>query len=468
MTDRVAELERHFIGRKADGSNSAPIEARVRIIAIPSIGTRFADRGIRRLLVEVPSACTMQASDVRWAFSGAEIVDARTGEVAILAPCEDASMLRHYAVGEAARVFRTVTPIVLSDRIIQRRPGEDGAESAERRRFHKAALGSAKQEELSVAAGAIAEAMRHAGLRTRIEAVRLQREPFDAAGERAESFAKNTRFAPTRLWHVELVLEQAVKGPLLLGDGRFLGLGIMAPVQHYVQGLHEFEIVEGLNEWSAAADVTRALRRAVMARVQAEIGTGRELGTFFTGHAQGGAIARGDRDAHLAFAFDPTSGRLFIISPHLLERRTESRTDVENLRILAQALEGFDELVAGRAGRLTLRRLHSDPNQHALLSQGCSWVSVTPYVVTRHARGHSAAEAAAADVRSECHRVGLPTPDVEVQNTWGEPGRGLTSYVQLTFPVGISGPLILGRDRYFGGGLFRRPLDRKQSGLDCA
>lgn len=456
MPERRTELERCFVGRGAGGSTAVPIEARMRIIPIPSIGARFADRGIRRLLVEVPSGCAVRAADVRWAFSGAQLIDPVTGEVTILAPCEDTSMLRHYAVDEAARVFRSVTPVVLPGRVKGR--GDDAQSAAQQGEGAK--HGSARRQKLLVAASAVTDALRHAGLRTRLEAVRLQREPFDAAGQRAEPFAKNTRFEQARLWHIEIVLEQPVKGPLVLGDGRFLGLGILAPVLRAADGLHEFAVVDGLRDSSAVPAVTRATRRAVMARVQAVLGSGRELETFFTGHAAGGAPARGDRDAHIGFAFEPTARRLLIIAPHVLDRRPATRFDVERLRVLDKALEGFGELLAGAAGRLRLYRTHSDSNKHALLGHSRSWTSVTPYVVTRHARGDNAVEAIAADVRAECRRAGLPTPIIEVQRAWGEPGRGLMGNMRLRFPVGVSGPLVLGRERFAGGGLFRRCVER--------
>src|SRR5690606_20648296 len=40
------EIERVLIGRKADGSNGGPIEDRVRIVPLPSIGHDHADHGI--------------------------------------------------------------------------------------------------------------------------------------------------------------------------------------------------------------------------------------------------------------------------------------------------------------------------------------------------------------------------------------------------------------------------------------
>lgn len=79
---------------------------------------------------------------------------------------------------------------------------------------------------------------------------------------------------------------------------------------------------------------------------------------------------------------------------------------------------------------------------------------MTPYVVTRHAKGVGAAEALASDVRAECVRLGLPEPTVESRNVRGVSRTGLTGDVRLTFGQPVSGPLLLGRTRYLGGGLF--------------
>ncbi len=41
---------------------------------------------------------------------------------------------------------------------------------------------------------------------------------------------EETRFDKHRLWHVEIAFKEPVAGSLVIGDGRFLGLGVMAPV----------------------------------------------------------------------------------------------------------------------------------------------------------------------------------------------------------------------------------------------
>jgi CRISPR-associated protein Csb2 len=72
-------------------------------------------------------------------------------------------------------------------------------------------------------------ALRHAGYNLDVLDIVVQREPFQSHGARAEAFAPGTRFTKERLWHVSLKFANPVQGPLVLGDGRFLGLGVFAP-----------------------------------------------------------------------------------------------------------------------------------------------------------------------------------------------------------------------------------------------
>lgn len=447
MPSRTDEIERYLVGRKADGSNAVPAEIRVRIIPIPSIGMHYADRAIRRLLVEVPAACPLGSEDIRWAFSGANI---KTGEMedALLSPSADGDMLRHYGIDAGARVFRTVTPVALPEETRRRRiePTRNAAE---------AKRGIERLVEVARARSAVIQALRHAGVHGSVQSVRLQREPFDSAGARAEPFAAGTRFGKERLWHVEIAFGVPIAGPLLIGDGRFLGLGVMAPVPVLVPSIHAFGVVDGFEGEAQPIDLARALRRAVMARVQSVVGAREKLPAFFSGHEADGAPLRRADSSHLAFAFEPTSRQLLILAPHLLERRSQTEQECKYLRTLDRALEGFRELRAGNAGLLRLsHETSSDDADGSLVRPSRVWQSATPYVVTRHAKEGDVAVALIADVRAECRRIGLTEPNVEPHNMRGIKGTGLTGDVRLTFPHAVSGPLLLGRTRYLGGGLF--------------
>ncbi|MFY9780670.1 MAG: type I-U CRISPR-associated protein Csb2 [Candidatus Baltobacteraceae bacterium] len=211
---REAELERAILGR---GAGNGQQRIRVRVIPLPSLGTEHTDPSIRRVVVQIPPDCPLEASDLRWALVGQRVPPLGGGEReggARLVESRDEAMLWQYGfVGKACERWRTVTPAVLPVRL---RPGPRSG--SERRLF----------EEL--AALSVADAVRHAGIEVGVREVRSQREPFVSRGKRAEAF-ESDRFAVGRLRHVELVLQEPRRGPLLIGDGRWLGLGLLHPVR---------------------------------------------------------------------------------------------------------------------------------------------------------------------------------------------------------------------------------------------
>jgi CRISPR-associated protein Csb2 len=448
LPDRSADIERAMIGRKADGRDDGPSSARVRIVPLPSIGHQHADHAIRRVLVEVPAGCLLRQDDVHWAFSGQEWVDPKTGAIeAILTPSSDAGMLRHFGVAEGAgaRVWRTLTPAALPESAKRRRidPARTNAE---------AKGGAERADEEARAAAAVVQALRHADVQALPERIHLQREPFEAKGQRAEAFAPQTRFAKERLWHVEITFREPIPGPLVVGDGRFLGLGVMAPVQAS-QGVHAFMVESGLAVTAEPTEVARAVRRAVMARVQQVVGRRERLPTFFSGHERDGSAARTGHQ-HLTFLFDPVTPRILVVAPHVLERRPPTGEEAGYLRDLDAALIDFRDLRAGSAGRLTLGASTVDPDVDPLFAPSQTWETLTPYNVTRHARHADAAAALSADLCAECRRCGLPQARVTPNELRGVPGMGLTGGARLTFGVAVTGPIVLGRSRHFGGGLF--------------
>lgn len=451
MPDQAHDVDRYLLGRAPDGSKAVPAESRVRIIAIPSIGMHYADRAIRRLLVETPAACPLRSDDVRWAFSGIELFDPDTGELKgiLLSPSTDDGMLQHFGVDVAARVFRSVTPMVLPEAGLHRR-------ARPARKLAQAGNGLARVVDIAQARGEAIQALRHANVRVPAQSIRLQRQAFDGVGSRAESFAEGTRFQKKRLWHVEITFSAPVKGPLVVGDGRFLGLGLMAPAKDLVPAAHVFTVTAGLAARADPLELSRALRRAVMARVQSTLGPDAPLPPFFSGHAEDGTPLRRIRSSHLSFAFDPTGQRLLVLAPHLTERRAPANDELEHLRTLDIALDGFQTLRAGRAGVLSLSPAVMQAGEDPLLSNARAWESATPYVVTRHRDCRDAAGALKADIDAECRRLGLPAPKIELKNVQGVPGIGLTGNMALVFNLHIAGPLLLGRTRHFGGGLFRR------------
>ena len=437
-------VEKVLIGREATEADKA---LRIRIIPLPSIGHPHADLGIRRVLVEVPVDCPIRADDVAWGFAGLEVIapvtDEETGEIMSspveLVKADDKAMLVHYGVAEArtARLWRSVSPLALPEEARRRR-----TEPANRREEAKG--GKERADEQQRACHAVMQALRHAGLREKVAGLRVRREPFYAKGERAECFATGTRFSKHQLWHVEIQFGEAVSGPLVLGNGLYGGLGLMAPVQQVV-GVLAFSIVDGLAADAEPLQLARALRRAVMSRVQREMGAREyELPVFFTGHEADGSTARRGGHAHLAFVPDLARQRLLVIAPHVIEHREPLKDERGRLDTLVRALSGLSELRAGRAGKLGLERIEINPDADPLFAASAVWAAGAPYVPTRHAK-RNGCDALHEDVLREVQRRQLPVP-LAVE----EKGSDLL----LRFSVAVPGPVLLGKTMHFGGGLF--------------
>lgn len=438
--NNAAIVQRAFgLCRNAKGADKA---SRIRIVPLPSIGHHHADRGIRRVMVEVPPDCGLPAKDIAWSFEATGDVDVATGEVRwMLVAASEQAMLRHYGIGDdidmGSRTWRTVTPIALP----VARP-------------HGKIKGSERVASERDAVRALAQALRHVGIREKPTRIHVQREPLDAKGQRAEVFGKQTRFGSARLWHAEISFSRPISGPVVVGDGRYLGLGLMRPAT-MAEDVYAFAIKDGLSANVDGLTIARTLRRAVMARVQEHIGPGTPLPLFFTGHEADGAPARRGRRSHLAFSYDSAKRRLLVIAPHRLERREPSFEERQHLTLLDAALCGLRELRAGKAGLLKLESLEIDEARDPLFGHARVWVSQTDYQPTRHAKKTTVEEMIDSDIRLELDRRGIPVPTLVTPiNVSQGPRGGLAAQLRLEFSVAVRGPLLLGKTCNFGGGLF--------------
>ena len=442
LPGEVGAIDRVLIGREATEADKA---ARVRILSLPSIGYIHADRAIRRILIEVPPNCPLRADDIAWAFSNLEEIDHSTGEILWnLVRTEDLRMLGHYGIGDSEqqgfRVWRTITPAALP--VI--RTGRGTAEN-------KRVITEAK------AACAVRQALRHAGVVVPLESIRLQREPFDGNGTRAEAFSMSERFAARGLHHVEIAFAQAVRGPLVIGNGRYLGLGLMAPQKDALHDVLVFSIAPEAN--IATADATlflHAVRRALMALSRDDNG---HVPRLFSGHEREGAPARSGRHDHVFLAADDADGdgcinRLIVSAPWACDRTTKGRR--EDRACFDRVSRKLIRVRAGKLGVLDLGIASILSDGDPLIGPARVWESRTAYRPTRHAgRGKDPKTAVVRDVITECERRGLPKPEVELlELNIGANGGGLAVRLLLCFAVAVGGPVMLGCDSHKGGGLF--------------
>jgi CRISPR-associated protein Csb2 len=359
-----------------------------------------------------------------------------------LVAADDTSM--HNRFTSPARRWRSLTPLALPESAARRRIGP-----ARARVEGKSALERATEE--ARARLAVATAVRQSGVVASVRDVQVQREPFQRHGSRAEQFAPGTRFAKERLWHAQIVLATPVAGPLVLGDGRFLGLGLMEPLAES-DGVFAFHIGAAIPE-HATDPLVRAMRRAVLARTQAQHGEAR-LPTYFTGHAEDGTAARSADTNHIAVHWDAPRQRLLVMAPHRLDRRTANAAETRELGCLDAGLAEMRELIAGRAGRHELTPMAVALDDDPCFVVAHAWESISPYSVTRHVKRASAEDAIVTDCLAECARRNMPRPSVTVLSWRAIPFHGLTARLRLEFAAAVPGPLALGRTRHRGGGLF--------------
>ena len=441
-------FEKLIIGR---GAGPRDLAQRVRLVPVPSIGTEHTDPSIRRIMVEVPAECPIRLDDLAWAFAGLQACDPQTGEFwnGHLVSTEDARMAQRFA--GPAHEFRSITPVALSD--------------ASRRRLEPADTKSADERsgEERAAAGSVVQALRHAGIRARPTDIRVQREPFQRRGVRAELFATGSRFSKHALWHVQLRFRETVTGPMVLGDGRFCGLGLMEPIREstssgdvFVFRFHRQQPIAAGNRLA----LVRSLRRALMSLARDDSGG---VGRLFSGHEPDGRSDRAGHHAHVFLAADGDGNddesitRLIVTAPWAVDRRA-GWTSGRERRFFEQVVCRLTELRAGPLGRFDGLAAEPMNDGDPVLGPASLWIGRTPYVATRNLKKRDYPESfVKTDVLAECRRRGLPSPaEVEVLDAKSGPRGGRPSaMLKLRFATAVRGPILIGRDNHSGGGLFR-------------
>ena len=444
LSDNSALFERLIIGR---GTGPADLAQRIRLIPIPSIGAPHTDPSIRRVVVEVPSDCPIRVDDLKWAFAGLRPCDPRTGEVwpGTLVSTDDSQMANRFV--RPARGFRSMTPVALSG-VPRRRT--DGASDK------KTAADRVREERR--AAGAVVQALRHAGIRARPSDVSVQREPFHRRGVRADLFADGSRFSKDALWHVELRFQEVLSGPLVIGDGRYCGLGLMEPVTRRTN-VFAFDLDAGHRvAHEDRSELIHHLRRALMALSRDDTG---HVARLFSGHEADGRADGAGHHAHVFLAADsgPNGGdaisRLVVAAPWAVDRRARRQRGEQ--RHFEEVTRRLGDLRAGRLGRFGYLTAEPVEDGDPLLGPATAWTGRTPYVATRNLKKRDEPIAfMKADVAAECVRRGFPTPaEIQVLSVRVGPRGGRpTADLKLRFSVAIRGPVLLGRDSHSGGGLF--------------
>lgn len=177
---------------------------RLSYLAIPTVPFKGRDGRIRRVLLAEPfEGGGDRARGLARRLSGAPLIAEETGEIrAYLSPIADPGsdgVLRRYL--RRARTWGSATPVVL--------PGHD-----DRRPGKAYAL--------------LLKALAQAGYTTPIAEISLQREPVFPGAEAAGAYRVPHYLRAFPRVHAIVTFSEAIPGPLVIGAGRHIGLGVFA------------------------------------------------------------------------------------------------------------------------------------------------------------------------------------------------------------------------------------------------
>ena len=194
--------EIYVAGHVPEEKKQGPTPPRFSYLPIPSIGDTHADGKIRRIIIAEPFGG--DGSHNQWAsriLPNSVLTDKENNPKANLQTAwQEKGVVRQYT--KLSRRFRTVTPVIL--------PGRDD------RKYLKA-------QKL------ILKAIEQAGLACdELEDMHLQKAPFWPGAFAPADYARPKYLQDNSAIHVELVWKNAFKGPLAIGAGRHLGLGLFA------------------------------------------------------------------------------------------------------------------------------------------------------------------------------------------------------------------------------------------------
>ncbi len=217
-------------GHNSDGLPST--QPHVGFLALPWVGFTYSDGRLMGMAIGIPQSLDTESRRAllravgNWEESAGKagtpllLNCGRAGRVELqrIIGVSELVTLRSWVWTHAARRWVSVTPIALPTH-----PGPLGRGTS-----------AARSKAWKRAERAVLDACRHIGLPEPCE-IALSLDPFITGVRSAHHFAAfrqgGTRGNPVarRLVHASVVFDQPVDGPLLLGAGRYLGLGLMRP-----------------------------------------------------------------------------------------------------------------------------------------------------------------------------------------------------------------------------------------------
>ncbi len=194
-----AFVERFVCGH---GEDESAKNDRLSYLPLPTLPAKGRDGRIRRVMLAEPfGSGNPAARDLVRALSSAPLVDEKTGEIVAELRAEPfpGTVTNQYL--RKAHQWGTVTPLAL--------PGRDDYRSAK-------------------AHALVLKALAQAGYTTPVLEIHLQREPVFAGAEMAGAYRVPAYLKSFPRTHAVITFDQEVFGPVAIGGGRHIGLGIFA------------------------------------------------------------------------------------------------------------------------------------------------------------------------------------------------------------------------------------------------
>jgi CRISPR-associated protein Csb2 len=174
-----------------------------------------------------------------------------------------------------------------------------------------------------------------------------------------------------------MAFAEAVRGPIMFGDGRYLGLGLMAPVKEAWRDVIAFSLPADARVAILDREkLLRAVRRALMSLSRDDKGN---VPPLFSGHEPDSAPANSGRHGHVFLACADLERRghieqLIVAAPWACDRsaRPDRGARAEFDRVTAS-------LKAVRSGRLGVIPLRISSADQRLNGRARTWESHTDY-----------------------------------------------------------------------------------------
>jgi CRISPR-associated protein Csb2 len=201
---KVLGLDPVFVERFVCGHGESESEKNDRFsyLPLPTLPAKGRDGRIRRVMLAEPfGSGNLAARHLARALSGAPLVDEKMGEIVAelrSEPFQDTITNRYL---RKSHQWSTVTPLVL--------PGRDDYRSS---KAHTLVL----------------KALAQAGYTTPILEIHLQHEPVFAGAEMARAYRVPAYLKSFPRTHAVITFDQEISGPVAIGGGRHIGLGIFA------------------------------------------------------------------------------------------------------------------------------------------------------------------------------------------------------------------------------------------------